>query len=193
VGVPSMISAKARVARRQSKLAGYLARTRSHLAALAAAPLTRRCETGGMRAVVQRVSRAEVRSADGESIGAIGPGLCVLVGVTHDDSAVTARKMADKVWHLRVMADDDGVMNCSVADSTREILVVSQFTLYGDTRGGRRPSWIAAAPPEHAEPVIEALVARLRELGAAVATGRFRTHMLVELINDGPVTVLLDV
>ena len=146
-----------------------------------------------MRAVVQRVSRAEVRSADDGPIGAIGPGLCVLVGVTHDDSAVTARKMADKVWHLRVMADDDGVMNRSVADSTRAILVVSQFTLYGDTRGGRRPSWIAAAPPDHVEPLIDTVVARLRELGAVVATGRFRTDMLVELVNDGPVTVLLDV
>ncbi|MEO5839048.1 MAG: D-aminoacyl-tRNA deacylase [Acidimicrobiales bacterium] len=146
-----------------------------------------------MRAVVQRVSRAEVRSDADESIGAIGPGLCVLVGVTHDDSADTARKMADKLWHLRVMADDDGVMNRSVADTTRAVLVVSQFTLYGDTRGGRRPSWIAAAPPKHAEPIIDALVERLRELGAEVATGRFRTHMRVELVNDGPATVLLDV
>ncbi|TML08363.1 MAG: D-tyrosyl-tRNA(Tyr) deacylase [Actinobacteria bacterium] len=146
-----------------------------------------------MRAVVQRVTRAEVRSADDESIGAIGAGLCVLVGVTHDDDVLTARKLADKLWHLRVMPDGDGVMNRSVADTTRELLVVSQFTLYGDTRGGRRPSWIAAAPPEHAEPVIDALVARLRELGAVVATGRFRAHMLVELVNDGPVTVILDV
>jgi D-tyrosyl-tRNA(Tyr) deacylase len=146
-----------------------------------------------MRAVVQRVTRAEVRSADGERLGAIGPGLCVLVGVTHDDTADTARKLADKIWHLRVMADDDGAMNRSVADTSREVLVVSQFTLYGDTRGGRRPSWIAAAPPEHAEPVIDVVVARLRELGAVVATGRFRTQMYVELVNDGPVTVLLDV
>jgi D-tyrosyl-tRNA(Tyr) deacylase len=146
-----------------------------------------------MRAVLQRVSRAEVRSEADESISAIGPGLCVLVGVTHDDTAATARKLADKMWHLRVMPDDDGVMNRSVADTTRAILVVSQFTLYGDTSGGRRPSWIAAAPPEHAEAVIDALVARLRELGADVATGRFRTHMRVELVNDGPVTVLLDV
>ena len=146
-----------------------------------------------MRAVVQRVTRAEVRSADDESIGAIGAGLCVLVGVTHDDDVLTARKLADKLWHLRVMPDGDGVMNRSVADTTRELLVVSQFTLYGDTRGGRRPSWIAAASPEHAEPVIDALVARLRELGAVVATGRFRAHMLVELVNDGPVTVILDV
>ena len=117
----------------------------------------------------------------------------MLVGVTHEDTSASARKMADKLWHLRVMSDDDGVMNRSVADTTRAVLVVSQFTLYGDTSGGRRPSWIAAAPPEHAEPVIEALVERLRELGAAVATGRFRTHMRVELVNDGPVTVLLDV
>ena len=146
-----------------------------------------------MRAVVQRVARAEVRSADDESIGAIGPGLCVLVGVTHSDNLTTARKLAEKLWHLRVMPDDDGVMNRSVADTTRELLVVSQFTLYGDTRGGRRPSWIAAAPPEHAEPMIDAVVEHLRELGAVVATGRFRTHMLVDLVNDGPVTVLVDV
>jgi len=146
-----------------------------------------------VRAVVQRVTRAAVRSAEDETIGSIGPGLCVLVGVTHDDVAATAAKMADKLWHLRVMPDDDGVMNRSVADTTRELLVVSQFTLYGDTSGGRRPSWIAAAPPDHAEPLIDTLVARLRELGAVVATGRFRTDMLVELVNDGPVTVLLDV
>ena len=146
-----------------------------------------------MRAVVQRVTRAAVRSADDETIGSIGPGLCVLVGVTHDDDVATATKLADKLWHLRVMPDADGVMNRSVADTTRELLVVSQFTLYGDTSGGRRPSWIAAAPPDHAEPLIDAVVARLRELGAVVATGRFRTDMLVELVNDGPVTVLLDV
>ena len=146
-----------------------------------------------MRAVVQRVTRAEVRSADGATIGAIGPGLCALVGATHDDTVDTGRKMADKIWHLRVMADEDGVMNRSVADTTREVLIVSQFTLYGDTSGGRRPSWIAAAPPDQAEPLIDAVVARLRDLGAFVATGRFRTEMRVELVNDGPVTVLLDV
>src|SRR5690242_9299333 len=99
-----------------------------------------------MRAVVQRVTKAEVRS-DGVPVGAIGAGLCALVGVTHDDDEATARKLADKIWHLRVMADDAGVMNRSVADTTRAVLVVSQFTLYGDTSGGRRPSWIAAAPP----------------------------------------------
>jgi D-tyrosyl-tRNA(Tyr) deacylase len=145
-----------------------------------------------MRAVVQRVTRAEVRS-DGTTCGAIGAGLCALVGVTHDDDATKAHKLADKIWNLRIMADDGGVMNRSLADTTRAVLVVSQFTLYGDTSGGRRPSWIAAAAPDHAEPLIDLVVARLRELGATVATGRFRTDMHVELVNDGPVTVLLEV
>ncbi len=129
----------------------------------------------------------------GEEVGAIGPGLCVLVGVTHADTEVEARKLAEKLWHLRVMDDEAGVMNRSVADTTREVLVVSQFTLYGDTSGGRRPSWIAAARPEHAEPMVDAVVAHLRGLGATVATGRFRTEMLVEIRNDGPVTVLVEV
>ena len=145
-----------------------------------------------MRALVQRVTRASVTS-DGELVGSIGPGLCVLVGVTHDDDVATAQRLAEKVWHLRVMADADGVMNRSVADSGGELLVVSQFTLYGDTSGGRRPSWINAARPEQAEPLVDAVVAALRELGATVATGRFRTDMQVELVNDGPVTVLLEV
>jgi D-tyrosyl-tRNA(Tyr) deacylase len=145
-----------------------------------------------VRAVVQRVSRASVR-VDGEVVGSIGAGLCALVGVTHDDDERAAARLADKLWHLRIMPDDDGVMNRSVADTSRALLVVSQFTLYGDTSGGRRPSWIAAARPEHAEPLVDAVVARLRELGAEVATGRFRTEMAVELVNDGPVTVLLEV
>jgi D-tyrosyl-tRNA(Tyr) deacylase len=145
-----------------------------------------------MRAVVQRVRRASVTVA-GETVGEIGAGLCVLVGVTHDDSPAHAAKLADKIWHLRVMDDDAGVMNRSVADTTRQVLIVSQFTLYGDTSGGRRPSWVAAARPEHAEPLVDAVVARLRELGATVATGRFRTEMLVSLDNDGPVTVIVDV
>jgi D-tyrosyl-tRNA(Tyr) deacylase len=144
-----------------------------------------------MRAVVQRVTRASVR-VDGEVVGAIGPGLCALVGVTHDDDEAAARRLADKLWNLRIMADDAGVMNRSVADTTRAVLVVSQFTLYGDTSGGRRPSWIAAARPEQAEPLVDAVVERLRELGADVATGRFRTEMAVELVNDGPVTVLVE-
>jgi D-tyrosyl-tRNA(Tyr) deacylase len=144
-----------------------------------------------MRAVVQRVARAQV-SSEGQPVGAIGPGLCVLVGVTHDDTEVCATKMADKLWNLRIMADADGVMNLSVADTTRAILVVSQFTLYGDATKGRRPSWVAAARPEHAEPLVERLVHELRALGAQVETGRFRTDMQVELVNDGPVTVLIE-
>ena len=145
-----------------------------------------------MRAVVQRVERASV-TVDDEKVGAIGPGLCVLVGVTHADTEGDARKLADKLWNLRIMADDDGVMNRSVADTTREVLVVSQFTLYGDTSAGRRPSWLAAARPEQAEPLVTVVVERLRELGATVATGRFRADMAVELVNDGPVTVLVGI
>jgi len=144
-----------------------------------------------MRAVVQRVSRASA-TVDGEVVGAIGPGLCVLVGVTHDDDAARAAKLAEKVWHLRILDDADGVMNRSAADAGAPVLVVSQFTLYGDTAKGRRPSWLAAARPEVAEPLVDAVVARLRELGATVETGRFRTEMAVELVNDGPVTLLLE-
>jgi len=144
-----------------------------------------------MRAVVQRVSSAAV-STDGEVIGAIGTGLCVLVGVTHDDDAAVATKLAEKLWHLRVFDDEAGVMNRSAADVGAELLVVSQFTLYGETSGGRRPSWIAAARPEVAEPLIDHLVQSLRALGATVATGRFRTEMQVTLTNDGPVTLVVE-
>ena len=142
--------------------------------------------------MVQRVVRARV-TVDDETVGEIGTGLCALVGVTHDDTPAHAAKLADKLWHLRVFDDDDGVMNRSVADTTGEVLVVSQFTLYGDTSKGRRPSWIAAAAPEHAEPLVDAVVTRLRDLGATVATGRFRAAMQVELVNDGPVTVAVEV
>jgi len=145
-----------------------------------------------MRALVQRVREASV-TVDGQVVGQIGAGLCVLVGVTHDDADPQARALADKIWNLRVMDDAEGVMNRSVADTTKAVLVVSQFTLYGDTSRGRRPSWIAAARPEHAEPLVDLVVQRLRELGATVATGRFRTEMQVALVNDGPVTILLDV
>jgi D-aminoacyl-tRNA deacylase len=144
-----------------------------------------------VRALVQRVSRAKV-TVDGEVVGEIGAGLCVLVGVTHDDSDAIARKMADRIFNLRVLADQDDVMNRSVADTGDEVLVVSQFTLYGDTSKGRRPSWLAAAPPEVAEPLVDVVVDALRQLGARVATGRFRTTMAVELVNDGPVTVMLE-
>src|SRR4051812_37433412 len=122
-----------------------------------------------MRAVVQRVTHAAVR-VDGAVVGAIGPGLCALIGVTHDDDEARARKLAEKLWHLRVLDDGTGTMNRSLAESGGEILVISQFTLYGDTSRGRRPSWIAAARPEQAEPLIDALVEHLRSLGANVAT-----------------------
>ena len=144
-----------------------------------------------MRALVQRVTRASV-TVEGEVVGEIGPGLCVLVGVTHTDDQPTAQKLAERIYNLRVLADDDGVMNRSVAEKGQEVLVVSQFTLYGDTSKGRRPSWLAAAQPEAAEPLVTAVVEALRGLGARVATGRFRTEMAVELVNDGPVTVMLE-
>ncbi|MGV3758104.1 MAG: D-aminoacyl-tRNA deacylase [Actinomycetota bacterium] len=145
-----------------------------------------------MRAVVQRVSEASVTVGD-EVVGAIGPGLCVLVGVTHDDDEGVAAKLAEKLWRLRVLDDDAGVMNRSCADEGAPLLVISQFTLYGDTSKGRRPSWLAAARPEQAEPLVNAVVASLRSLGATVATGRFRADMAVALVNDGPVTVLVEV
>jgi D-tyrosyl-tRNA(Tyr) deacylase len=115
------------------------------------------------------------------------------VGVTHDDDEGRAAKLAEKLWNLRVLDDEDGVMNRSAAEVGAPILVVSQFTLYGDTSKGRRPSWLAAARPEQAEPLVEAVVAGLRSLGAIVATGRFRTEMAVALVNDGPVTLILEV
>src|SRR3954468_21764248 len=114
-----------------------------------------------MRAVVQRVTRASV-TVDGEVIGAIGRGLCVLVGVTHDDEGEAADRLAEKLWRLRVLADEQGLMNLALVDTGGEVLVVSQFTLYGDTRKGRRPSYLTAARPEHAEPLVERVVAHLR-------------------------------
>jgi D-tyrosyl-tRNA(Tyr) deacylase len=141
--------------------------------------------------LVQRVSRARV-TVDGEEVGAIGQGLCVLLGITHTDTDALAPKLANKLANLRVFDDDAGVMNRSLTDIGGEVLVVSQFTLYGDTSGGRRPSWIAAAKPEHAEPHVDAVVAALRTLGIPVATGRFRTTMSVEIVNDGPTTVIID-
>ncbi len=144
-----------------------------------------------MRALVQRVGWAKV-TVDGETTGRIGPGLCVFVGVTHSDSEATADKLAGRLWTLRVFDDEGGFMNRPVSEAGGEVLVVSQFTLYGDTRKGRRPSWAAAARPEQAEPLVARLVETLRGLGATVATGRFAAHMHVELLNDGPVTVSLD-
>ena len=145
-----------------------------------------------MRALVQRVARARVVVGD-EEVGAIGRGLCVLVGVTHTDTPAEAQRLADKIWHLRVFEDEDGVMNRALPDAGGSVLVVSQFTLYGSTERGRRPSWLAAARPEQAEPLVDAVVAALRDLGATVATGRFRTTMQVELVNDGPTTLMIEV
>ncbi len=144
-----------------------------------------------MRAVVQRVSHASV-TVDGEVTGAIGRGLCVLVGVTHDDTEAQAVKLAEKLSKLRIFSDDDDKMNLSVADVSGEVLLISQFTLYGDAKKGNRPSYIAAARPEFAEPLIVRVGARLTELGATVATGRFGADMNVELLNQGPVTIVLD-
>lgn len=145
-----------------------------------------------MRALVQRVTSAHV-AVDGEVVGVIGAGLCALVGVTHDDGEQEARKLASKVTELRVFDDDAGVMNRSLLDVGGSLLVVSQFTLYADTRKGRRPGYSAAARPEHAEPLIEILVDAARTTGIAVATGRFRADMQVTLTNDGPITLLLEV
>ena len=145
-----------------------------------------------MRALVQRAAQARV-SVDGEVVGEIGPGLCCLVGVTHGDDRDSAVKLAAKLWHLRIFADENGHMNRSVADTSGELLVVSQFTLYGDTRKGRRPSFIAAAPPDDAARLIDELVAELRRLGATVATGSFGANTAVELTNEGPVTLMLEV
>ena len=150
-----------------------------------------------MRALVQRVTEAAVRSAepDGTLVetGAIGRGLVALVGVTHDDGEDHAQRLANKIAHLRVFDDADGVMNRSAVDVGGAVLVVSQFTLYGDTSKGRRPSYIDAARPDAAEPLVDAVCAELETLGVEVATGRFRTHMEVALVNDGPVTLLLEV
>ncbi|GLZ58169.1 D-aminoacyl-tRNA deacylase [Micromonospora sp. NBRC 107095] len=139
-----------------------------------------------MRAVVQTVGQASV-TVDGEVVGAIENGLLVLLGVTHTDSEQTAQTMARKVHEVRIL---DGER--SAADTGAPILVVSQFTLYGDARKGRRPSWTAAAPAEVAEPLVTAVVEALRQRGAKVETGRFRSHMLVESVNIGPQTLLLD-
>ena len=144
-----------------------------------------------MRAVVQRVSRAQVTVA-GETCGRIGAGMLVLLGVARDDTAADARWLAAKIAGLRIFEDADGKMNLALADVDGGMLVVSQFTLLGDCRKGRRPSFVAAAAPELAETLYEVFVAAAREAGIETATGRFRQEMQVELVNDGPVTLLLD-
>src|SRR5436309_3558386 len=144
-----------------------------------------------MRVVVQRVRRARV-TVGGEVTGEIGRGLLVLLGVRHGDTIEAARWLADKTVGLRIFADDEGKMNRGVAEVGGGVLVVSQFTLYGDCSKGRRPSFVAAAPPEIAVPLYEGYVEALRALGVPVATGRFGGMMMVELVNDGPVTLILD-
>ena len=144
-----------------------------------------------MRAVLQRVTRATV-TIDGEAVGAIGPGLLVLLGVAQDDGPEDARRLATKTAELRIFADAEGRFNRSLLESGGAALVVSQFTLLADVRKGRRPSFVAAAAPEQASPLVDAFAGVLRELGVSVATGRFGAHMLVALENDGPVTIVLD-
>ena len=145
-----------------------------------------------MRAVVQRASSASV-AAGGRTVGSIGQGLVVLLGVAASDGETEVRWLADKLAHLRVFADDDGRMNRSVVEVGGEALVVSQFTLFGDVSRGRRPSFVAAARPEHAEPLYEQFCQALADAGVrAVARGVFRTHMDVTLVNDGPVTLVVD-
>ena len=144
-----------------------------------------------MRAVVQRVTQSSV-TVGGETVGAIGPGLMVLIGVSKEDTDKDLKYIVEKVMNLRVFDDENGVMNRSVLDMGGSILAVSQFTLYGDARGGRRPSYFTAAGPEMANALYERAVAAWRDSGIHVETGRFRTEMLVSLVNDGPVTILLD-
>jgi D-tyrosyl-tRNA(Tyr) deacylase len=144
-----------------------------------------------MRAVLQRVTRARVL-VEGDIAGEIGPGLVVLLAVWREDNAATASFMAEKIVNLRIFGDEQGKMNRSLLDAGGAVLAVSQFTLYGDARGQRRPSFIQAAPPEQGKALYEEFVRALRGLGVTVATGVFQTHMSVEIVNDGPVTILLD-
>ena len=150
-----------------------------------------------MRAVVQRVTEASV-VVDGEIVGALdlaesGQGLVALIGVTHDDTVDQAARLADKIWRLRILDSDPDGRERSASDLGAPILVISQFTLYANTAKGRRPSWNAAAPGAVAEPLVDEVIAALRAAGATVATGRFGAHMHVQLVNDGPVTLVLDV
>jgi D-aminoacyl-tRNA deacylase len=144
-----------------------------------------------MRAVVQRVTRAKV-TVDGEIVGEIGKGLVVLLGIARDDTKLDAAYLAEKIAALRIFDDEAGKMNVSVKDVNGGVLIVSQFTLYGDVRRGLRPSWIDAAAPEVAEPLYEFFVRQTHAFINDVATGSFRAMMQVELVNDGPVTILLD-
>ncbi len=144
-----------------------------------------------MRAVVQRVSRAAIE-IDGMNTATIGRGLVIFLGIRGGDSANDCIWMAEKIIHLRIFPDRDGKMNTSLADMGGEMLIVSQFTLYGDCRKGRRPGFSAAAPPEIAEPLYNQFIEEVKRRGIPVATGTFQTEMAVDLVNDGPVTILLD-
>jgi D-tyrosyl-tRNA(Tyr) deacylase len=144
-----------------------------------------------MRVVLQRVSRATVR-VEGETVGSIGPGLVALVGIAEGDTEDDAHKLAVKTAEMRIFSDEQGRFNPSLLDTSGEALVVSQFTLHADLRRGRRPSFAAAAGPEMAAPLVEAFAAVLEEMGLRVARGRFGAHMDVDLVNDGPVTIILD-
>ena len=144
-----------------------------------------------MRALLQRVSQARV-TVEGQVVGEIGPGFVVLLGVTHSDGREEAEWLARKIGGLRLFEDEQGKMNRSLEDVGGALLVISQFTLYGDTRKGRRPSFIEAAVPEHAEPLVDYFVAQLREQGFTVATGVFGAHMEVEIHNNGPVTLCIE-
>jgi D-tyrosyl-tRNA(Tyr) deacylase len=144
-----------------------------------------------MRAVVQRVSRARV-TVEGRVTGEIGAGMMILLGVGREDTSVVAASMAEKVANLRIFEDDQGKMNRSLLDVSGAALVISQFTLYGDARGQRRPSFISAAPPEKAKQLYEEFALAIKNLGVSVSTGIFQAMMSVELVNEGPVTILLD-
>jgi D-aminoacyl-tRNA deacylase len=144
-----------------------------------------------MRGLVQRVSEASV-SVDGEVVGRIGPGLCALVGVGLQDDRASADRLAAKIWQLRLFPDAGGNLNRSAAELGLAVLVISQFTLYADTSRGRRPSFVKAAPPEAANALVDRVVSQLRSAGAEVATGRFGAMMRVSLVNEGPVTIMLE-
>jgi D-aminoacyl-tRNA deacylase len=144
-----------------------------------------------LKALLQRVLRASV-SVEGQTIGKIGRGLVALIGVATGDTEKDVQFLADKITNLRIFSDSDGKFNLSSIDIKGEILLISQFTLLGDTGKGRRPSFVGAAPPEVAEPMFDKLVNQVRRSGLSVSTGKFRSHMIVEIINDGPVTIMLD-
>jgi D-tyrosyl-tRNA(Tyr) deacylase len=146
---------------------------------------------GAVRALLQRVSEASV-SVDGQVVGQIGPGLCALIGVGTDDDEAAADRLALKIWEIRLFPDEAGNMNRSASDLGLAVLVVSQFTLYADTTRGRRPSFVRAAPPELARALVERLVDQLKAYGATVSTGRFGAMMQVRLVNEGPVTIMLE-